>query len=500
MKTVGKTLVAVVRSRAFFAATAALFLLEAGWIAVSARYPMAFDEDYHLGVIKLYAHQISPLFLHQPAGPAVYGAVARDPSYLYHWLMCFPYRWFSAWLHDQHMVIVLLRFINVLFFAGGIVLLRRMLLKTRASAAAVHAVLLFLVLVPVVPLLAGQINYDNLLMLLVPLNLLLAWRFREDLRQKRPHSSVPLFLTAMSVGALASLAKFAYLPIFTAIAVYMAFIAVRQARASHKFWATLRKSWRSANRMLKYSAVVLAVISAGLFVEMYGVNIVKYHSIAPQCGQVLGIEPCLTYGPYARNYAYAQHHTWNGIGNPAFFVGNWLWGMFDRSFFVINGPGGPETYANKLPLPGISLAALAAIIFGAFLLVRYRRVTIARDPALAFLLFVSGVYIVALLGRNYYDYLQLGRMVAINGRYLVLVIAPVLLVLAMAYQEFLRKEWLAAVFVVAFVLFLQGGGALTFIHNSDANWYWPNSKFVLHMNQQVQRVTRWFIVGWPGGR
>ena len=79
----------------------ALFVLQAAWIALSGRYPMAFDENFHLGIIRLYAHHISPFWSGQPAGANAFGAVARDPSYLYQYLMSFPYRLVSIFTSSQ---------------------------------------------------------------------------------------------------------------------------------------------------------------------------------------------------------------------------------------------------------------------------------------------------------------------------------------------------------------------------------------------------------------
>ncbi len=79
-----------VSSRFFFRLIVAVSLLSAVWIALSARYPMAFDEDFHLGLIRLYASHGWPFWSGQPANADVFGAVARDPSFLYHYLMSFP--------------------------------------------------------------------------------------------------------------------------------------------------------------------------------------------------------------------------------------------------------------------------------------------------------------------------------------------------------------------------------------------------------------------------
>ncbi|HEY5442555.1 MAG TPA: hypothetical protein VIJ68_03385, partial [Candidatus Saccharimonadales bacterium] len=154
-------------SNACFRVILGLLVLQAAWIALSGRYPMAFDEDFHLGIIRLYAHHLSPFWSGQPAGGDQFGAVARDPSYLYQWLMSFPYRFVGLFTGDQTIQVLWLRAINIGLFTSGLVLYRRLLAKTGASRAMIHTCLLIFVLIPVVPLLAAQINYDNLFLPMV---------------------------------------------------------------------------------------------------------------------------------------------------------------------------------------------------------------------------------------------------------------------------------------------------------------------------------------------
>lgn len=70
-------LVTLLGSRRLWYGILGLFVVEAMWVMVSGRYPMAFDEDYHFGIIKLYAQQWSPFFAHQPVGANVFGAIVR---------------------------------------------------------------------------------------------------------------------------------------------------------------------------------------------------------------------------------------------------------------------------------------------------------------------------------------------------------------------------------------------------------------------------------------
>jgi hypothetical protein len=108
--------VALIGSPGFFWGVLALLVLQAAWLACTGRYPMAFDEDFHLGIIRLYAHHISPFWNAQPPGADKFGAVFRDPSYLYQYLMSFPYRLISVFTADQTIQVLWLRAINIGLF------------------------------------------------------------------------------------------------------------------------------------------------------------------------------------------------------------------------------------------------------------------------------------------------------------------------------------------------------------------------------------------------
>ncbi len=118
-------------SRRFLWLVVGFFIFEACWIAFSAVYPQAFDEDFHFGLIQVYSHHWLPFLASQPAHANAYGAVARDPSYLYHYLMSFPYRLIALVVHGQVGQVIALRLINIALFASGLLLFRRVLLRTR---------------------------------------------------------------------------------------------------------------------------------------------------------------------------------------------------------------------------------------------------------------------------------------------------------------------------------------------------------------------------------
>ena len=181
-----KKIIAVLGSKRFFWVVLGFFIFESVWIALSGVYPGAFDENFHFGLIQIYSHYWLPFLSSQPAHANAYGAVARDPSYLYHYLMSFPYRFISLFVHGQTGQVVLLRLINVGIFSAGTVLFRRILIKVGLSSALSNVCLLLFVLIPIVPELAGQINYDNLLIPLVAWVCLLTFKATDEIKKRSP--------------------------------------------------------------------------------------------------------------------------------------------------------------------------------------------------------------------------------------------------------------------------------------------------------------------------
>src|SRR6266496_5652366 len=119
--------------------------------------------------------------------------------------MSFPYHVIKAISANQTIQVISLRVINVGLFAGALVMFRRALAQAKVPAAASNVTALVFTLIPIVPLLAAHINYDNLLLLLVAWLCLLMQQIIEALRARK----VPLRLLSIVVilCLLASLVK-----------------------------------------------------------------------------------------------------------------------------------------------------------------------------------------------------------------------------------------------------------------------------------------------------
>lgn len=477
---------AILGSRRFFNVVLGVFVLQALWFVVSAVYPMAFDEDFHFGIIKIYSHHWLPFLASQPPNANAFGAVARDPSYLYHYLMSFPYRLIELVCHGQTSQVIALRLINVALFAGSLVLFRRVLLRVGTSPALANVSLVLFTLIPIVPQLAAHINYDNLLMPLVAWTLLLAFRAIDELRERRVDMRTLLMLLIVCI--FTSLVKYAFLPIFMVTGVYLVAVMVRS------FWGDLRQLWPSIRagflglgRLQRIVLSVLLLVALGMFWQRDGSNAVQYKTPVPSCSDVLSTDECSAYGPWGRNYQ-ASLTKAPFDANPAVYtVQSWLFGLWYRLFFAVSGPASDFRNYPPLPLPGAASICLGLV--GLVVVAAMVRRIFGGQSKLLLLFFIFGAYSLALWLDEYEQFLQTGQPVAINGRYLV----PVLLLaaaiigrgLSLLLARYPGRRLALATFTI--LLFLQGGGVLTFISRSDASWDWPNQT-VINMNDAARRV------------
>jgi hypothetical protein len=466
----------VLASSAFFWCIVGLLIAQAAWIALSGRYPMAFDEDFHLGIIRLYAHHLSPFWSGQPDNANMFGAVARDPSYLYHWLLSFPYNLIRLFTYDQTIQVIWLRFINIGLFSTGLILLRRLLSLTGASRSLVNASLLVFVFLPIVPLLAAQINYDNLLLPVMTALLLMSIGFVEEL-QKYGRVNTRKLLLILIGCLLASLIKYAFLPIFIAIMAVIIVASLRKLKTRSKLFMSVYFGWSLISRTAKVGLILLLLVSSGLFIERYGVNVMRYHKPVPDCSAVLSVEECSQYGPWIRDYVFKQHKPAVRHTAPQAFNYEWFYGMWFRTFFAVDGPATQFETRGPLLLPAVSglvfgVAGFLAVIFCAKQL--WRRYA---SPATVIYGIVSVIYIGVLWLDEYEAYVRTGQPVAINGRYLLPVLPFILLLVAAALNELLKRQQKLkiALLLVAVLSLLWGGGAMTYILRGRDAWYWPSS-------------------------
>lgn len=490
MQTIPRITTKWLGSPKFFYVLVGLLVFQALWIALTARYPQAFDENFHFGLIQLHAQQWLPWFDHQPAGADIYGAVARDPSYFYHYLLSFPYRLLELVTTSQAAQVIALRLLNVGLFAGGLFAYRVLFDELGISGRLRHVVLLFFVLTPIVPLLAGQINYDNLLFLLS------GWLFVYTVRfwraaQDSGELPADLMLKVLFFGALGSIVKYAFAPIFMGLFVVL-------AAGTWLVWRKRRDTFKQAFKVLKRSTVIVyavLIVAAGvLFVERYGVNLLRYQTPVPDCAVALNVEQCLSYSPWARDYKYQDIYPKPTAWGIFVYPGVWAHRMVFETMFSITSRFSDDGPVDYFPVPPLTIAnytAWTVVVLGVGACLLYIK-RLWRLEYLRILLLVIGFYTVVLFLKNLSMYLHTGEAVAIHGRYLVPVYPVLYLTLALgigwALERFAKppvKTWLV---IIALLFFIHGAGLVTWLSHSRPDWYWQQSQPARQFNDTAKKV------------
>ncbi len=484
-----------ISSRGFYRFILVFFVFEAGFIALTAAYPQAFDEQFHFGLIKLYSHYWLPFFSHQPANANQFGEVARSPSYLYHYLMSFPYRFIALFIKKMSYQIVILRLIDIALFTWGLVLFKKLLVRTKLSEGVANLIILIFILIPIVPQLAGQINYDDLLVPLVALICLLSFNMIDQIK----HSTLK-FRTTLSMLMLAgftSLVKFAFLPIFLAILCFFTVYLFYFKRAKIKaIFSNFVLDFKKQSLIAKVLLIGGLLVATAMFSETYFVNLAVYHSVNPSCSSVISKQACKSYYVWSTNNA-RHMEVVNDLKTPSenFIVYGfqWVYWMWYRLFFAVNGKH--SHYTNYPPLPFPSAVALVVGIVGFIALIKYRKQLFKTNAYSTLLLTASVFYIVALMVQGYSTYQFTDVLENMNGRYLlpILLLAGALFAkaLSLAFKRLGHRKVLVAVLVV--ILFLEGGGIFTYIARSNKNWYWQNPK-VVKINKVAKKITHSFVI------
>jgi hypothetical protein len=491
MKHITSKVTALFASRQFFWGVMVFFVLQALWFVFSAVYPMAFDEEIHVGIIEVYAQQWSPFLSSQPVEADTFGALTSDPSYLYHYLMSFPYRLIGLLTDNLTVQVILLRLMNVAIFVAALVVFRKVLLKAKTSAALTNVVMAVIALIPIAPMLAAHINYDNLLTLLVGWICLMVLQVMEQFRKHQ----VPVgsLVVLASVCLATAIVKYAALPIVMVVFLFVAGYAWRCFRKpGASFAVNFKASVKSLAKPAKIGLLAALIVSSVLFLQRYGVNTFRYHTPVPECNAVLNEARCEAYSPWRRNHRMASEKG-EFDRRPTHFAKIWQHDMRRRLYFAVNGPH--HGYISRPALPITLNTAGYLTAAGAMLLVVFWRRVFRARPELSFFMAVIVLYSAVLWLNGYGDYLYTGQAVALNGRYFLPVMALIGAVGGRAFSVALGKRTAikAGLASLVLLLFLQGGGVMTFILRSDHTWYWQNHT-VQVVNDGARKVLAPFIV------
>lgn len=482
----------------FFTIALIVFVLQCLWLAFSAIYPLPFDEYMHYGIIKIYALQWSPIIANQPASASLYGDITREPSYLFHYILSFPYRVFEFFVQNEQTLVIFLRLLNIGVFVAGVFLFRRLFIKWGLSKRVINVSTLIFLSTPIVPFLAAHINRDNLLFLLTPAFLICASNLLGRLDSKERLANTLSFL---SIGMLTSLVKNEFLPIFFISGIFILVISLKRKR-TNLTKRNLQKTKLSLKDPKIFLLLFLLIISLILFTERHALNFIKYGSVVPKCQQIQTVETCSEFMPWYRNNRIRENPPAEyPYGNPVSFMQHWASKM-TRGYYAIfshtptevissHEPFGPIVIKPLLPLP-IVVGYIGFLIGVICVAVNYR--TLIKNKYLIFIMLLVVSYIVILLGYNYKGYLVLKSAQAIQARYTIPLLLPMIAVLTYAASLTIKRLIVRQVLLVTVIAtYVWGGGIVGHLIRADETWYWQNPT-VIKVNQNVQSVLRKIVI------
>lgn len=481
----------IISHKWFYIGTLSLFALSSIWVALVSLYPMAFDEEFHIGLIKMYAEYLLPLGINVDGNYAQYGAAPVDPSYLFHYLMSFPWRFLTDVIGiDEVASIIILRLLNVMLFVFGLIVFRKVLGLFGASRFVQHTIIALVCLIPISPLIAGQVNYDNLMILQTAGAFYFAAKLILDAQKKQFRLANLFWLGIILLTGTAT--KYAFLPIAAGIALVVAIELIRKLNFQ-TLLAKLLVSLRKSKKILLIFGGLLLVICVALN-GRYLTNVATYQAISPSCDTVFQHEDCMNYGVYARDYRNAERLSsdFAPLDPISYTVAEWIPGVVYRLFFTLAGP--TNSYDTKHPayFPIVLYCILAVLGIIAFL---FTAKMILRNSLARLVLAASLLYIGALIFQVYGIYREGGDAVALNGRYLIpLLPAVAWILIESARQLRIRhvKPYLPMVVgICLIVILLTGGGAGTYIAAGKSDWFFPG--FGQSQHELLQPIVSWFV-------
>lgn len=460
-----KRIVELIDSQWFIFIIIGLFIIQALWVALFFRFPLVFDEHFHLNVIKVFSEQWSPVIINQSKDLDFLGSLTFGNASFYHYLMSFPLRLTEMFFGQRDIIqIVSLRVINVVFVALGIFVFSRVFREIGTSNKISNIALLLYISLPMVLTVAATVSYDNLTFLLTAAFTLIGVKII-----KKNQLDAPLIIGLISLGMLASLIKFTFLPIFVASLVFVSVYLMRSHRKRRL--KQFVRSFNNINKRFIILAIVISVTIIGLFIFRYGFSVVRYGSPIPNCIEVLPKERCMKNSVIAMEQKTLLENKDKPVMTPFSYAWGWTRGM-------LNGYTGASVNTEKgiavAPSPSIFIEALSIGLTLGLLLLIYMWRSLQKNTEWYFLAVVAGSLILATFLFNIQSYYTYHMNVNVQSRYMLSILPIIFMMIMVALTTLIGKRvWPKVVIgLLVAIAMTQGGGILTHMSGAREDWFW----------------------------
>jgi hypothetical protein len=445
-----------------------LFVVNALWIALLYRFPLVFDEHFHFHTIEAFSNYFAPIIINQPPRYDELGSLTFGSASLYHYFLSFVYRIVELFTQDQAVQVIILRFINVLMAASGILLFFKFFKELGIKPYIVSVGMFIFAFIPILTNVAATINYDNVILPLTALFFIYGSRL---ILLKKP--DILLILQLLNIGTLASLIKFTFLPLFAFALLFIAVILFKEAGSFKKLWAALRvgfKKIKNLKGLIWGLAFVILLLLAGF---RYGVAVVLYHTPIPDCTLLMEQGRCEESPVFRINNSALETKQERGTKIPSNYVQNWVATMTNG--YAVSGVNTIDKTEGGTSPPIYATMLTAGLSTGIILLIFMWR-TLKLDRRYLFVISASLALMLATLLFNAMTYYQYRAELNVQPRY-ALTILPIILVFSvLAFNELFKGQKYIKLLLILALLFTttQGGGLITHATISKDNWYWGN--------------------------
>lgn len=424
-----------------------IFLLFTVYMAFNVKMGISSDSWYHLKVSQEYAKTLGI----PENNPDTYQW--RDIShipYLYFWINGRILNLNSILLNINEAI--LLRIISILYSlltVIGVYLLSKEFLNGKILQTLPTVILtntlMFLFL-------SSSINYDNLGNLFAVFSI---YFFIKSIKNRGENIFPILMILTLCLGVLT---KYTLTP--------LAFILV--LLLSIDIWKN-RNTWKLNIGRKELLLLIPTIILIALNIQLYGTNLYKYKELTPSCEKVLTYEQCLSNGVFYRDEItipsvdvdlFRMIKQGERV-DPISYSIIWTWLMTKK----IVGIMGDSSFYHSIPVITIFfLFYVGTFLYGVFNIKKYTPI----ERYLLGILFLYGL--ILMIVQNYDMYLKKGYPdLALQGRYIFPVIAPLYISLVMTWAKIKNKR-VRNIVVISILILLIALSIPYFLLNIDNQW------------------------------
>ncbi len=475
-------IVAFLGSKYFFGLIVILFFIQALWIAITFKI-LPYDENFHYPVIQIFAQQISPFIANQPTQYDYLGNLSNGSATLYHYLMSFPYRLLDIFGANYEAKVIVLRIINIILACVGLIVYSTLFRRVGFRQIFINIAFLFYILIPIVPLTAATINYDNLLLPLAGLFFLFSVNILIE-KKIRWENYAGVVIT----GCLASLTKFMFLPLFAVGIIYISLFTYRNKNIKD-LPKNISRSFKKSNKIYLGLWATALVIPIVIFSGVYLKNIIQYKTPTPSCQAVLSMDRCLKNAVFRRDLNAVNTKDQRPKLDPPSLMSAWAVGL--------NSQNSANAFSGEVKTaPNRFLTAIYLLVFVSLGSILYAWQSLQKNKAWYFLLSMILALVSSLFLLNITGYYKTHMLLANQPRYLLSIVPIFLVFTAVSINHILGSRfWLKVTLVIAILaVFTQGGGVSTYISHGSEAYYWDN-KNVIRVNQSLQKIVSPLVKG-----